>query len=90
MIREQQAYKRLFSGAKKPAQADLLNPAKVMEITGPGINPSAQIRFEQKHGVWFWITHTRCPALFDLEGWGFTEHAIYRLCRKLNLQWRWL
>lgn len=85
MNREQRAYERLFTGARKPAPEPLLNPAKVMALSD-----GSQIRFEQKHGVWFWMSHTRSRALFRLADWGDTEHALYHLCRRLKLEWRWL
>lgn len=64
------------------------NPKRVMLVTGP--DWTAQIAFEQKFGIWFWMNCTRPLYAKSLEDYGTTLVAIERMCRRENLQSRWL
>jgi len=50
----------------------------------------SRIFFQQKYGVWFWISCEKPFRWYEVESWGFTRLGIEHQLKQLGLNFDWV
>lgn len=72
-----------------PGEKPPPNPTATLTLHGGPLDFPANIQFERKHGVWFWITCDKRLYWRTIESWGSTRIAVEREAKRLGYQTIW-